>query len=102
ERSRKVAVIPGRFPWDDIGTWSALTRVRQKDSAGNVSVGAVTAVDTAGSVAWAEDGPVVLFGVHDLVVVRANNIVLVTTPERAAHLKDLLARIPPAMREPGT
>jgi mannose-1-phosphate guanylyltransferase len=102
ERSRKVAVIPGRFPWDDIGTWGALARVREKDAAGNVAVGQVSAVDASGSVAWAEDGPVVLFGVKDLVVVRANNVVLVTTSDRAAHLKELLAQLPPALREPGT
>ncbi|MBI4502957.1 MAG: mannose-1-phosphate guanylyltransferase [Gemmatimonadetes bacterium] len=100
ERSRRVAVLPGRFPWDDVGTWAALARVRATDAAGNTSVGDVTAVDTAGTVAWADGGPVVLFGVRDLVVVRANSIVLVTTTERAAHLKDLLSRLPPPLRDP--
>jgi len=42
---------------------------------------------------------VVLYGVKDLVVVRANGMVLVTTPERASHLKELLASLPAEMRE---
>jgi mannose-phosphate isomerase/GDPmannose pyrophosphorylase family protein len=62
----------------------------------------VNAVGTSGSIAWAEGGPVVLFGVHDLVVVRAHGVVLVTTTERAAHLKDLLAALPPELRDPPT
>ena len=100
ERSRRTAVIPGNFQWDDVGTWSALPRVRTRDGAGNVMIGNVTAVDTADSVAWGEDGPVVLYGVRDLVVVRANGIVMVTTVSHAAQLKDLLAALPPSLRDP--
>jgi mannose-1-phosphate guanylyltransferase len=99
ERSRRVAVVSGGFVWDDVGTWSALSRIRTPDEAGNILVSDAAAVDSAGSVVWAGDGPVVLFGVRDLVVVRANGIVLVTTRERAAHLKDLLASLPPRLRD---
>lgn len=102
ERSRSVAVVQGRFPWDDVGTWSALARVRPGDRAGNTAEGDVTAVDSAGCVAWAADGPVVLYGVRDLVVVRANGVILITTRERAAYLKDLLAALPPRLRDPTT
>ncbi len=101
ERSHRVAVVPARFPWDDVGTWAALARVRAKDESGNTVVGDVTVAESTGCVAWSEeDGPVVLFGVRDLVVVRANNVVLVTTAERAPHLKDLLATLPPRLRDP--
>jgi mannose-1-phosphate guanylyltransferase len=100
ERSRRVAVIPGKFPWDDVGTWGALGRVREKDSAGNVLIGEAITAAASNSVVWAGDGPVVLFGVKDLVVVRANGVVLVTTAERSAHLKDLLASLPPKLRDP--
>ena len=94
ERSAMSAVVTGNFPWDDVGTWSALTRVRSQDEHGNVLVGDVEQRDASDCVAWAEDGPVVLDGVHDLVVVRANGVTLVTTRERATHLKDLLAHLP--------
>jgi mannose-1-phosphate guanylyltransferase len=99
ERSRQIAVIPGLFPWDDVGTWGALGRVRTGDKAGNTVIGDGVALETANSVVWAGDGPVVLFGVEDLVVVRANGVVLVTTSKRAAHLKDLLAALPPHLRD---
>ncbi|MBI4421678.1 MAG: mannose-1-phosphate guanylyltransferase [Gemmatimonadetes bacterium] len=99
ERSRRVAVVPGRFLWDDVGTWTALARVRPPDSAGNTLTGDVAQVDSTGCVAWAADGPVVLFGARDLVVVRANGVVLVTTRERAARLKNLLASLPPRLRD---
>ncbi len=99
ERSDRVAVVPGAFPWDDVGTWSALARVRPTDDAGNVAVGAATLRDTADCIVWADDGAVVADGVRDLVVVRAHGVTLVTTRERAARLKDLLASLSPELRD---
>ena len=49
----------------------------------------------------AEDGPVVLYGVGDLVVARSGGVTLVTTRERAQELKVLLGRLPAALRGGG-
>ena len=100
ERSARVAVVPGAFDWDDIGTWAALHRARGHDRSGNVVVGEAVAHDAVGCVLWADDGPVVVDGVHDLVVVRANGTTLVTTRERAADLKRLLEILSPELRSP--
>ena len=47
ERSGAVAVVPGAFAWDDVGTWQALARVRPKDTSGNVVVGSALLHDSA-------------------------------------------------------
>lgn len=99
ERSRRVAVVAGRFPWDDVGTWTALARVRTRDAQGNVVVGEVLARDARNCVVWGADGPVVVDGVNDLVVVRANGVTLVTTTDRAQYLKTLLETLPASLRE---
>jgi mannose-1-phosphate guanylyltransferase len=98
ERSQRVAVVPGAFPWDDVGTWTALRRVRATDSGGNVRVGPVWERDASNCVIWADDGPVVVDGLSDVVVVRANGVTLVTTADRATELKTLLERLPPEFR----
>ena len=94
ERSKKVTVIPGTFGWDDIGTWSALARVRTKDEFGNVTSGSVHLLDCCDNVVHAEDGRVVMYGVEDLVVVTRNGLTLVTTREKAADLKRLVESLP--------
>jgi mannose-1-phosphate guanylyltransferase len=98
ERSQRVACVPGRFPWDDVGTWAALGRVRDEDPAGNVLVGDVFQRQSDGCVVWADDEMVVLDGVSDLVVVRANGVTLVTTRRRSTQLKDLLSELPEQIR----
>ena len=39
EKSKDVYVIPSNFGWDDVGSWEALDRYREKDELGNVLVG---------------------------------------------------------------
>jgi len=99
ERSGRIRVIPGDFGWDDVGTWAALRRVKPEDPSGNVTAGAVHAVESKGNVVHAEDGAVVLYGVSDLVVVTRSGLTLVTTAERAADLKSLVESLPPELRD---
>ncbi len=91
ERSDRVEVARASFAWDDVGTWSALTRTRDADATGNVVVGDASILDGGGNVVWAEDGPVRLFAVDDLVVVRSGDEVLVMKKEAATDLKRLIA-----------
>ncbi|HUL68781.1 MAG TPA: sugar phosphate nucleotidyltransferase [Gemmatimonadales bacterium] len=100
ERSARVAVVPGRFSWDDVGTWDALMRVRQRDPQGNVTSGPVHLEDTRNCVVWSDQDPIVVSGVQDLVIVHANHRVLVMTRDRAADLKTVLEKLPPDVREP--
>ncbi|MEQ1690117.1 MAG: mannose-1-phosphate guanylyltransferase [Gemmatimonas sp.] len=100
ERSQRVLVIPGQFGWDDVGTWAALHRVRALDEAGNAVHGPSFLLQSRDNVVHSEGNTVVLYGVHDLVVVARDGLVMVTTREAAADLKVLLDALPPELREP--
>jgi mannose-1-phosphate guanylyltransferase len=97
ERTRRGAMVTGDFGWDDVGSWAALRRVRAPDAAGNVTHGEAYLVDSSGCVAWTDDGPLVVHGLKDVVVVRTRGVTLVTTAERAPDLKKLLDRLPPEL-----
>ncbi len=99
ERSDRVIVIPGDFGWDDVGTWASLLRVRARDGQGNAVAGPAELIASRDNVVHAEGQTVVMFGVHDLVVVARDGLTLVTTTDRAAELKMLLDALPPAVRD---
>lgn len=99
ERSDRVRVVSGDFGWDDVGTWGALRRVKPEDDSGNVASGEVIALEARGNVVHAEGGPVVLYGVNDLVVVTRNGMTLVTTTEGSADLKRLIDSLPAHLRD---
>ncbi|MEO8634879.1 MAG: sugar phosphate nucleotidyltransferase [Gemmatimonadales bacterium] len=99
ERSSAVAVVPGRFTWDDVGTWDALPRVRRRDADGNVTVGDVHLLDAQDCVVWGGDTPIVVTTVKDLVIVHANGRILVMPRAKAADLKAILDRLPATVRD---
>lgn len=98
ERSDRVAVVRSDFEWDDIGAWDAVFRTRELDDRGNAIVGDGYAVDSRGTALYTEGGPIVAFGVDDLVIVRTAGVTFVTRRERAPDLKSMLAELPEALR----
>lgn len=98
ERSDRVGVVTADFQWDDVGAWDAVYRTHPQDSAGNVAVGDVHALATRGCAFYAGDGPVIAFGVEDLVVVRASGITFVAHRSKVPELKELLATLPEELR----
>jgi len=101
ERSDRVGVVRATFAWDDVGAWDSVLRTRPADAAGNVLMGEAYAVDTHGSVLYADDGPVVAFGVEGLVVVRTAGVTFVADRARAPDLKQLLEQLPEGLRTLG-
>lgn len=94
ERTTRLAVVTGTFPWDDIGSWDALLRIRKRDGHGNVTVGNVTlGDDVRDCVVWAENDRIAVVGVEDMVVVRANGHTLVMPTGQADKLKALVQRL---------
>lgn len=98
ERSDRVSVIPSDFTWDDIGAWDAVFRTQALDERGNARTGDAHAVECTGCVLYADGGPIVAFGVDDLVVVRTAGVTFVAHRDRASELKSLLSQIPERLR----
>jgi mannose-1-phosphate guanylyltransferase len=96
EKSARVRVVPVDFRWSDVGSWSALADVLESDAEGNRSGGGVRllAEEASGCIAWGRTGELtVLFGVRDLVVVRAGKATLVCPRGRAEEVRRIVARL---------
>jgi mannose-1-phosphate guanylyltransferase len=83
ERDENVIVIEAPFPWDDVGNWQSLSRLRGEDSQGNTIVGKHLGIGTDRTIVRSEgDHLIVTVGVSDLIVVHTPDATLV------AHRKD--------------
>ena len=98
ERSDNVAVVPGDFGWDDVGTWASLRRIRELDDTGNGIMGDVHCVDASGNVIHADGHCIVVYGISGMLVVSLNGLTFVTTLERATELGPLLNALPGSVR----
>jgi len=95
EKASNVAVLPARFRWDDVGSWSALERHLPQGLDKNTRIGKLIVLESEGCIVYAPQGEVALLGVRDLVIVKAKDTVLVCAKDRAADVKKLLARRTP-------
>ena len=102
EKAKRIAVVPGDFGWNDVGSWQTTWEMAEKDAAGNALPAGTVAVDArdnlvrdltsgAGQSAkrWA------LIGVSDLVVVETDDAVLIVPRDRAQDVRavvDALAK----------
>ena len=99
EKADRVLVVEASFDWDDIGSWRAIANYFEKDEQGNAANCAVTAVDSTNNVIFDEDGTTIaLLGVHNLIVVRTGDAVLICHRHQAEKIKDLIGKLPPELQ----
>jgi mannose-1-phosphate guanylyltransferase len=95
EKADRVLVVEASFDWDDIGSWRAVARYFAKDEHGNSANCVVTAVDSTNNVIFDEDGTTIaLLGVHNLIVVRTGDAVLICHRHQAEKIKELTRKLP--------
>jgi mannose-1-phosphate guanylyltransferase/mannose-6-phosphate isomerase len=92
ERTDAAMLLPVDIGWNDVGSWSALWDVAQRDADGNATVGDVIAVDSRNSYVHARR-LVALVGVEDMIVVETDDAVLVARKDRVQQVKDVVARL---------
>jgi mannose-1-phosphate guanylyltransferase len=93
ENAFNVAVVKADFRWDDVGSWSALHRLKAKDEAGNIVVGEHLGEDTRESIIFSGSGLVGTLGVSDLIIVRTENVTLVAKKSRYADVRRLVDKL---------
>jgi len=98
ERTAAAVVIPTSMGWSDIGSWSALWEVGDKDASGNVALGDVLMADTQNCYVRAETGLVATLGVENLVIVDTGDVVLVADRDKVQDVKGLVDQIAQAGR----
>lgn len=92
EKAEGLAVVPGEFGWNDVGSWQSAWELGDKDDRGNALDEGAVAIDADGNlvrvIGSAKGKKVVaLVGVRDLVVVDTDDALLVMPRERAQDVR---------------
>lgn len=89
EKSDDVYVIPSSFGWDDVGSWEALDRYREKDSSGNVLVGSAKVVNSGSNLVISSNHNIVVEGLDDIYVIESDGKILIGPKSNVANVKEL-------------
>ncbi|MDB9758773.1 mannose-1-phosphate guanylyltransferase/mannose-6-phosphate isomerase [Gammaproteobacteria bacterium] len=91
EKTNEAVVMPLDAGWNDIGSWSSLWDISEKDESGNATSGDVKLYDSANCLVRADDKLVALLGVEDVVVVATKDVTLVAHKDRVQDAKMIAA-----------
>jgi mannose-1-phosphate guanylyltransferase len=95
EKAQRIAVVPGSFGWNDVGSWQVTWEMSDRDGHGNALPAGSIAVDATGNLVKDLTGRAsqkvwALVGVHDLVVVETEDAVLVIPRDRAQDVRAIV------------
>lgn len=99
EKTESAVVIPLDAGWSDVGSWSALWDLKDKDSKGNISEGDVIALETKDSLIMSKDRLVTTLGVSDLIVIDTPDALLVADKKRIQNVKKIVTQLKDAGRK---
>ncbi len=86
EKAEGLAVVPGSFGWNDVGSWQSAWELGEKDEKDNALSPGAIAIDASGNLVRAKK-LVALVGVKDLVVVDTDDALLVIPRDRAQDVR---------------
>ena len=90
EHEKDIAVLRFNGEWVDLGTWNTLTEAMEEKSVGDVrfddSCKNVHAINEIGV-------PILVMGLHDVVISASSQGILVSDKERSAHIKPFVESI---------
>jgi mannose-1-phosphate guanylyltransferase len=99
EKADRVLVVEATFDWDDVGSWTAVAHYFKNDKEGNAANCSITAVDSTNNIVFDQDGATVaLLGVHNLIVVRTRDALLICHRHQAEKIKDLVGKLKPELQ----
>jgi len=94
EDAENVLAIKADLIWDDVGSWNALERYKEKDQDNNVIIGRAKTNHTYETTIYNENGGIIVsIGISDLVIVKTDDIVLAAHKTKVNEVKQILKEL---------
>ena len=90
EKAKEILVIPADLGWSDVGSWTALEDVLDKDENGNILMGNTVVWKTKNSILCSDKRLVTAIGVEDLIVVETDDALLVCRKDQAQEVRKIV------------
>ena len=99
EKSQAVMVVPSDFGWSDLGSWTALDDVLEKDEDGNILQGNSVDIGSEHSTVIAGGRVIATIGLKDMVVVDTPDATLVSSKEKVQEVRKVVEALKKGRRE---
>jgi mannose-1-phosphate guanylyltransferase len=96
EKAENVYVLPSEFGWSDLGNWSSVYDLSEKDYVGNAVIPSemVIMYDSSNCMVNVPKGKLVIMqGLHDFIVVESNNTLLICPRSEEQAVKQIVGDV---------
>ncbi|WP_248745262.1 mannose-1-phosphate guanylyltransferase/mannose-6-phosphate isomerase [Pseudomonas sp. MWU12-2037] len=90
EKTQRACVVPLSAGWSDVGCWSSLWEVHEKDENGNVSKGDVVIQDSRNCMIHGNGKLVSVIGLEDIVVVETKDAMMIAHKDKVQGVKQMV------------
>lgn len=98
EKTRRACVVPLSAGWSDVGSWSSIWEVHDKDDDGNVTMGDVMVHDSHNCLVHGNGKLVSVIGLEDIVVVETKDAMMIAHKDRVQDVKKVVNQLDAAGR----
>lgn len=90
EKARGVLMCEGNFGWSDVGAWSALFDIWNKEEGGNALKGESIALDSENCLLYSPHKFTALIGLKDLIIVDTEDALLICRKDQDQRVKEVV------------
>ncbi len=99
EKSDDVAMVPSDFQWSDLGNWTALDEIFEKDAAGNIVRGNAIDFGSQNSIIFGGERVVATIGLKEMIVVDTPDATLVSSKKGVQEVRRVVEKLRKENRE---
>jgi len=83
-------MVPSTFHWSDLGSWSALDEIIERDKWGNIIKGNIIDIGSQNSTIFGSERLIATIGLNNMVVVDTPDATLITPKERVQEVRKIV------------
>ncbi len=93
EKAENIYILTGAFGWDDVGSWLAIDRFKEKNEFKNIVEGNVVTIDTKNTIIQGEKKLIAAVGLEDLIIIDTEDALLVCSKNSAGDIKKVIENL---------
>ena len=93
EKTSEAVVVPLDAGWNDVGSWSSLWDVSEKDEQGNTVKGDVISIDSQNCYIQTDKKLIATVGMENTIVVETDDAILVANKDQVQNVKTVVSQL---------
>lgn len=90
QKCQKLLVVKAAFDWDDVGSWNAISRIKNDFSDANFFAGDVVALNCKNTLIEGNKKLIAAVGLEDLIVIDTDDALLICRQDQCQKIKEVL------------